>query len=86
MAEEGPEMVIDEPTSAASNSSLSHSTTSVEAATRPIPRKLPKFPVDLHMPMTVYWPHDDDKIIVRFPLSFRPSFASSSLICSYHMI
>jgi hypothetical protein len=36
-----------------------------EAPARPTPRKLPNFPIDLHLPLVIYFPEDDDKIIVR---------------------
>lgn len=68
-------MAVDEANGGQTIPSLNQSSASVESTPRPTPRKLPKFPVDLHMPMTVYWPWDDDKIIVRFAIPFLASLA-----------
>lgn len=46
---------------------------------RPTPRKLPKFPIDLQMPLTVYWPESDDKIIVWFEF-LVPVFLASEQV------
>jgi hypothetical protein len=83
MAEADNSMAIDDAQVLIGMNSLDQSTTSIDAPTRPVPRKLPKFPIDLNMPMFVYWPEDDDKVIVRsFFLNFRPTlqlFPSTSL-------
>lgn len=53
------------------------SSTSIDPSPRPTPRKLPKFPIDLNMPMMVYWPEDDNKIIVC-EFSLKSSFLVSN--------
>ena len=58
------QMSVDDVQEESTSTSLAQSSASVEPSTRPTPRKLPKFPIDLNMPMMVYWPHDDNKLIV----------------------
>lgn len=64
-------------TETASAIPLLSSSNATDQTPRPTPRKLPKFPIDLNMPMMVYWPEDDNKIIVR---NFIFKFSFSALL------
>jgi hypothetical protein len=78
-------MSVDDVQEESTSTSLAQSSASVEPSTRPTSRKLPKFPIDLNMPMMVYWPHDDNKLIRSLrewenggPLSEQTTISSES--------